>query len=87
MAEARHGEILKQKGVLYAPDYVINAGGIINVSFEKDYDAAKSEAKVRKIYDTLLTIFRKAEQEDRTTGEVADEMAREIIIKARQAKA
>nr|WP_028108242.1 Glu/Leu/Phe/Val dehydrogenase dimerization domain-containing protein [Ferrimonas futtsuensis] len=87
LAEPRHGEILKEKGILYAPDYVINAGGIINVSFEKEYDANKSEAKVRKIYDTLLTIFAKADEEGKTTGEVADIMAREIIAQARAAKA
>jgi len=70
-------------GILYAPDYVINAGGIINVSFEKDYDAAKSEAKVREIYNTLLKIFAKADAENRTTGAVADEMARAIYQAAK----
>ncbi|WP_394132054.1 Leu/Phe/Val dehydrogenase [Shewanella maritima] len=79
LAEVRHGEKLKQMGVLYAPDYVINAGGIINVSFESDYDAAKSTAKVEKIYDTLLQIFSKADEENRTTADVADEMAKHII--------
>ncbi|WP_028115257.1 Glu/Leu/Phe/Val dehydrogenase dimerization domain-containing protein [Ferrimonas senticii] len=79
LAEARHGEILRDKGILYAPDYVINAGGIINVSFEKDYNADAAEAKVRKIYQTLLDIFAKAEQSGKTTAVVADEMARAII--------
>ncbi len=79
LAEARHGERLKEMGILYAPDYVINAGGIINVSFEQDYDEARSTAKVEKIYDTLLEIFRKSDTENRTTNVIADEMAREII--------
>ncbi|MCE9789359.1 Glu/Leu/Phe/Val dehydrogenase dimerization domain-containing protein [Shewanella chilikensis] len=79
LAEPRHGEQLKQMGILYAPDYVINAGGIINVSFEKDYDATKSSAKVEEIYNTLLSIFKKADEQNRTTAEVADEMARAII--------
>ncbi|BCV36327.1 MULTISPECIES: Glu/Leu/Phe/Val dehydrogenase dimerization domain-containing protein [Shewanella] len=79
LAEPRHGEQLKQMGILYAPDYVINAGGIINVSFEKDYDAAKSTAKVEEIYNTLLSIFKQADEQNRTTAEVADEMARAII--------
>ncbi|MGL5397905.1 MAG: Glu/Leu/Phe/Val dehydrogenase dimerization domain-containing protein [Shewanella sp.] len=83
LAEVRHGEQLKEMGILYAPDYVINAGGIINVSFEKDYDAAKSEAKVREIYNTLLKIFAKADAENRTTGAVADEMARAIYQAAK----
>ncbi|MDB2387181.1 amino acid dehydrogenase [Shewanella sp.] len=79
LAEVRHGELLKDKGILYAPDYVINAGGIINVSFEKDYDAAAATAKVEEIYHTLLTIFEQSDAQNRTTGDVADEMAREII--------
>ncbi|MGB0895109.1 MAG: Glu/Leu/Phe/Val dehydrogenase dimerization domain-containing protein [Parashewanella sp.] len=79
LAEARHGDRLKEMGILYAPDYVINAGGIINVSFEENYDAAASTAKVEKIYDTLLKIFTKADEENRTTNVIADEMAREII--------
>ena len=78
LAEVRHGEQLKEMGILYAPDYVINAGGIINVSFEKDYDVAKSTAKVEEIYNTLLKIFTQADEQNRTTGAVADEMARAI---------
>ncbi|MGI2261537.1 Leu/Phe/Val dehydrogenase [Shewanella sp. GXUN23E] len=84
LAERRHGEMLKEMGILYAPDYVINAGGIINVSFENDYDAGRSTAKVEKIYDTLGQIFRQADEQGRTTGDVADEMARAIINAAAQ---
>lgn len=83
LAEPRHGQQLKEMGVLYAPDYVINAGGIINVSFENDYDVAKSTAKVEEIYNTLLKIFQQAEEQGRTTGEVADEMAKAIIETAK----
>ncbi|WP_299569410.1 Glu/Leu/Phe/Val dehydrogenase dimerization domain-containing protein [uncultured Shewanella sp.] len=83
LAEVRHGETLKEKGILYAPDYVINAGGIINVSFESDYDAAKSTAKVEEIYNTLTKIFDEAEKDNRTTGDVADDMARAIINAAK----
>ena len=83
LAEVRHGEKLKEMGILYAPDYVINAGGIINVSFENNYDKAASVAKVEQIYQTLLTIFTRADAENRTTGSVADEMARAIIDASR----
>ncbi|ABE55107.1 leucine dehydrogenase [Shewanella denitrificans OS217] len=83
LAEVRHGEKLKELGILYAPDYVINAGGIINVSFEKDYDVHKSTTKVEQIYQTLLSIFERAEAENRTTGSVADEMAKAIIAQAK----
>ncbi|WP_434938029.1 Glu/Leu/Phe/Val dehydrogenase dimerization domain-containing protein [Shewanella sp. HL-SH8] len=79
LAEVRHGEKLKEMGILYAPDYVINAGGIINVSFENNYDKAAATAKVEQIYQTLLTVFTRADAENRTTGSVADEMARAII--------
>jgi leucine dehydrogenase len=87
LAEDRHGEELKQKGILYAPDYVINAGGIINVSFEhmggpyKREDALK---KVDEIYGTLLEIFGEAEASGRPTNVVADELARKRIAAAKE---
>ncbi|GIU12853.1 MULTISPECIES: Glu/Leu/Phe/Val dehydrogenase dimerization domain-containing protein [unclassified Shewanella] len=84
LGEVRHGEMLKDLGILYAPDYVINAGGIINVSFEKDYDSSAATAKVEEIYNTLLTIFAQSDEQNRTTGDVADEMARAIINAANQ---
>ncbi|MBV7314572.1 Glu/Leu/Phe/Val dehydrogenase [Shewanella sp. NIFS-20-20] len=83
LAELRHGEQLKSMGILYAPDYVINAGGIINVSFENDYDAERSRRKVENIYQTLESIFQQADAQNRTTNAVADEMARAIIEAAR----
>ncbi|WP_299496137.1 Glu/Leu/Phe/Val dehydrogenase dimerization domain-containing protein [uncultured Shewanella sp.] len=82
LSEPRHGEQLKALGILYAPDYVINAGGIINVSFEKDYDATLATKKVEEIYHTLLSIFQQAEAENKTTAEIADDMAQSIIAAA-----
>lgn len=82
LKEARHGELLRQKGILYAPDYVINAGGIINVAFEmrpQGYSEAESTAKVMAIYDTLLNLFQRADAEKQPTSVVADLMAQEII--------
>ena len=82
LKEPRHGEILQQKGILYAPDYVINAGGIINVAFEmrpQGYSAEESTAKVMAIYDTLLTVFRRADAEQQPTNVIADLMAQDII--------
>jgi len=79
LAESKHDQALVERGILYAPDYVINAGGIINVSFENDYCAEKSTKKVEEIYQTLLEIFTKADNENRPTGVIADEMAQEII--------
>lgn len=79
LAEPRHDQALVERGILYAPDYVINAGGIINISFENNYDHDKATKKVGEIYHTLLGIYAKAEAQARPTGIIADEMAREII--------
>jgi len=79
LAEPRHDQVLIDNNILYAPDYVINAGGIINISFEEDYSKEKSIKKVEEIYQTLLTIFAKATEENKPTGYIADVMAREII--------
>ncbi len=79
LAEPRHDQALVDAGILYAPDYVINAGGIINVSFEENYCANKSTKKVKEIYETLLDVFTKADAQNKPTGIIADEMAREII--------
>ena len=84
LAETRHDQALVEKGILYAPDYVINAGGIINISFEDDYCADKATKKVEEIYNTLLNVFAKAENTNKPTGFVADEMAREIIKNGRK---
>lgn len=79
LAEPRHDQVLIDNNILYAPDYVINAGGIINISFEEDYSKEKSIKKVEEIYQTLLTIFAKATEENKPTGYIADVMARAII--------
>jgi leucine dehydrogenase len=79
LAEPRHDQALVDNGILYAPDYVINAGGIINVSFEEDYSKEKSTTKVEEIYHTLLDVFTKAKIQNKPTGYIADAMAREII--------
>ena len=79
LAQPRHDQALVERGILYAPDYVINAGGIINISFENNYDPEKSAKKVGNIYHTLLDIYAKADAQTRPTGIIADEMAREII--------
>ncbi|WMN60373.1 amino acid dehydrogenase [Pseudoalteromonas xiamenensis] len=82
LAASRHGDILRDNNVLYAPDYVINAGGIINVYYETNpegYNEAKSIKHVEGIYDTLLEIFKRADEENKSTHHIADELAREII--------
>lgn len=84
LAEPKHGHTLKELGILYAPDYAINAGGIINIFFEQDengYDANKATAKVGEIYQTLIDIFERADKENKPTHEIADVIAQEIIAR------
>ena len=73
------GERLHQKGVLYAPDYVINAGGLIQVSLTNQSDI---ERKVDAIHATLLEIYRRSRRDNQPTNVIADAMAREIIENA-----
>ena len=76
LAEARHGAALKTAGILYAPDYAINAGGIINISHEVPaYDHARAFADVARIGDTLLEVFSLAESRGLSTAEAADRLA------------
>ena len=78
--EMIHGEMIKEKGIVYAPDFLINAGGLINVYSEiNGYDREKSLNKTRKIYDTTLEILLKAEQEDITTHKAALVIAEQRI--------
>jgi leucine dehydrogenase len=81
LAKPRHDQALHDNAILYAPDYVINAGGIINISFENDYCADKATKKVEEIYNTLLDVFKQADELNKPTGYIADAMAREIIQK------
>ena len=75
---ARHGAALRRAGILYAPDYVINAGGLIDVArFALGFDIEAARARLHRIDDTLTEVFARADAEDRPTGEVADSIAEE----------
>ncbi|MFU8803218.1 MAG: Glu/Leu/Phe/Val dehydrogenase dimerization domain-containing protein [Bradymonadaceae bacterium] len=81
LAEKWHGQALKERGILYAPDYVINAGGLINVAQEyQGYDAAKAREKTSEVYDTMLRIFQRAKADDLPTHLVADRIVEEKIF-------
>ena len=78
LAEARHGVELMKRGILYAPDYVINAGGIIDVYHERiGFDRAVLLKHIEGIHDNLMEVFERARKEERPTGEVADAIAEE----------
>ncbi len=79
-----HGSALHERGILYAPDYVINAGGLINVYGElHGWSAERSKHKAADIYDTLLRIFELAESEGIPPYEAADKVAENRILEAR----
>ncbi|PWN05802.1 Glu/Leu/Phe/Val family dehydrogenase [Rhodohalobacter mucosus] len=78
--EEKHGEMLVRKGILYAPDYVINAGGIINVASELEgYNEQQSMEKTSRIYDTTLQIFDYAEKNGIPTIAASNKLADERI--------
>ena len=69
--EPRHGEVLRQKGILYAPDYVVNAAGIINVAAERlpgGYDEDAAMGRINRIADNLREVFELAEAEGVATN-------------------
>ncbi len=88
LAEDRHGAALTERGILYAPDYVINAGGIIAISHEgPNFNEQAALDHCARIYDTLDQIFIRAAANDLPTSTVADRMAEERIAKVRAQRA
>jgi len=79
------GARLAERGILYAPDYVINAGGVISVAREYLGQSSREEvrAEIGRIPDRLRAIFAEAEKTGRPTNEVADELARRIVAGGR----
>ncbi|HLS80409.1 MAG TPA: Glu/Leu/Phe/Val dehydrogenase dimerization domain-containing protein [Steroidobacter sp.] len=89
LAAAQDGARLQAAGILYAPDYVINAGGIISAGREYlgGADARSIEQEIRRIPVRLTEIFERAHAAQRPTSEVADEMARERLRAAHSSSA
>jgi leucine dehydrogenase len=81
LATPAEGDLIHSHGILYAPDYVINAGGIINVASEylKDADEAGVKAKIEQIPGRLEQIWAESGRTGRNPAAVADEMARRLI--------
>ena len=79
LAEERHAKVLRDKGILYAPDYVINAGGIIDVYYQQlgDYNPAQVKAHIESIGTTMQEVFLRADESGETTAHVADQIAEE----------
>ena len=79
--EKIHGRQLIEKGIIYAPDFLINAGGLVNVAAEASgsYNREKVTNDVEKIYNRILAIFSLSEKEDITTQEAAIQIAQKRI--------
>jgi len=89
LLEESHGSQLRERSILYAPDYIINAGGVINVYFEvlHEYNESKVTNKVEDIYNILLEIFSISDEENISTTTAASRFAErrvEIISKIHQ---
>lgn len=83
LKEERHGDMLVEQGILYAPDFVINAGGVINVADELigGYVRERAMKKVETIYDNMLRVFEIAERDGLPHYKAAEIMAEERIAK------
>ncbi|HZH41448.1 MAG TPA: Glu/Leu/Phe/Val dehydrogenase [Gemmatimonadales bacterium] len=80
LAEDRHGDELERRGIVYAPDYVINGGGLINVNAElHDWSLERARAKAGEIYDTILRVFEIAGEEKIPSYKAADRLAEQRI--------
>ncbi|SRR5579883_466056 len=78
--EERHAHELKNRGILFAPDYVINAGGLINVANELEgYSQARALKQAEGIYDVLKKVLLLAQERDITTVEASNHVAEERI--------
>ncbi len=84
LAEQAMGAALMQRGIVYAPDYAINAGGLVNVAQEVvGYDAEKSRTRTLKIYDTILEIVQRARKSMTPTDIIANKMVEERLSAVR----
>jgi len=81
----KHGNMLLERGIIYAPDYVINAGGLINVAGELEgYNRDRAYQKASGIYDTILEVLKYAEREKTPTYMASDRLAEERIRKVQK---
>ena len=86
VARAEDAERLAERGILYAPDYVVNAGGIIHLASLEllGEDEARRDERVRGIADTLTEVFRTAEAEGISTGAAAEQMVQRRLAEGRR---
>lgn len=88
--ESRHAAMLQERGIVYAPDYVINAGGIINVSLEMEvggYNEERAIAKIDNIFHALQNVYATAKDKGITTHDAAQAVAEANIAAGRAGNA
>ncbi len=87
LKSTKHGDIIHEKGIVYAPDYVINSGGVINVADElQGYNRDRAMKKVETIYDSLQKVFEISNRDNIPTYVAADRMAEERIESERNSR-
>ncbi|HLL53273.1 MAG TPA: Glu/Leu/Phe/Val dehydrogenase dimerization domain-containing protein [Myxococcaceae bacterium] len=83
LAEPRHGEALAERGIVYVPDYAINAGGLVNVAQElAGYDRQKALDRASRIHDTIAEILRRSQESGMRPEQIADRMVEEKLAAA-----
>ena len=88
LAEPRHGEELAARGILYAPDFVANAGGVLSAGPDQlGWPTDTAWARIHAIYDTTLTLFREAERNGVPPHVAAERLAERILAQAREKRA
>ncbi len=88
IAEEQDDNLLQQRGILYAPDYIVNAGGVTNVSYElgRQYSRDAAMAKTGEIFDTMRRVIEESKTRGITTAEAADLIAEQRLESARNAQ-
>ena len=87
LEKERHGDILHQKGILYAPDFVVGAGGLINVANELEgYHQERATKRAKGIYEILCRVLDKSEKENIPTQKAATLLAEERIKQVKRFK-
>ena len=80
LAHHHYGTLLFERGILYAPDFLINAGGLIHVAVIYDHgNQQEATQQIKNIYDTVYDIFERSQQEHKPTNEIAEKIARERL--------
>jgi leucine dehydrogenase len=89
LAEPRHGDMLHERGILYAPDYIVNAGGLLSGLDSLNpggFNAGRMMEKVARLYDAMLHVIAISKEQDIPTYRAADVLAEQRIAAVGQAK-